>query len=78
MTILPLRSALAACALVTLGLPHPAALAQQPQQPIIIKFSHVVANDTPKGKGAERFKELAVQLTEGGVRVVVYPFSQLY
>ena len=30
------------------------------QAPIIIKFSHVVASDTPKGKGAERFKELAV------------------
>ena len=29
------------------------------QNPIIIKFSHVVAADTPKGKSAERFKELA-------------------
>ena len=24
------------------------------QQPIVIKFSHVVTNDTPKGKGANR------------------------
>ena len=29
------------------------------QAPIVIKFSHVVANDTPKGKGALKFKELA-------------------
>ncbi|MGO0788761.1 TRAP transporter substrate-binding protein [Herbaspirillum seropedicae] len=78
MTILPLRTALAACALVTLGLPQPAALAQQPQQPIIIKFSHVVANDTPKGKGAERFKELAEKATQGRVKVEVYPNSTLY
>ena len=29
------------------------------QSPIVIKFSHVVANDTPKGKGSLKFKELA-------------------
>ncbi|HEX8955404.1 MAG TPA: C4-dicarboxylate ABC transporter, partial [Burkholderiaceae bacterium] len=29
------------------------------QEPIVIKFSHVVAIDTPKGKAAQRFKELA-------------------
>ena len=33
------------------------------QQPIVIKFSHVVAPDTPKGKGAEKFKELAEKYT---------------
>ena len=27
------------------------------QAPIVIKFSHVVAPDTPKGKGADRFKD---------------------
>jgi len=48
------------------------------QQPIIIKFSHVVANDTPKGKGAERFKELAEKATNGRVKVEVYPNSTLY
>src|SRR3954447_20358739 len=26
------------------------------QSPIVIKYSHVVANDTPKGKGSLRFK----------------------
>ncbi len=34
-------------------------LATRAQAPIVIKFSHVVAQDTPKGKGAEKFKELA-------------------
>ncbi|HJV84397.1 MAG TPA: TRAP transporter substrate-binding protein [Noviherbaspirillum sp.] len=48
------------------------------QAPIVIKFSHVVANDTPKGKGAERFKELAEKLTNGRVKVEVYPNSTLY
>jgi C4-dicarboxylate-binding protein DctP len=48
------------------------------QSPIVIKFSHVVANDTPKGKGAERFKELAEKATKGRVKVEVYPNSTLY
>jgi C4-dicarboxylate-binding protein DctP len=47
-------------------------------QPIVIKFSHVVAADTPKGKAAERFKELAEKYTKGRVRVEVYPNSTLY
>jgi C4-dicarboxylate-binding protein DctP len=50
------------------------ALAQQ----IVIKFSHVVAVDTPKGKGAEYFKKLAEERTKGRVKVEVYPNSQLY
>ncbi|MDB5770651.1 MAG: C4-dicarboxylate transporter [Burkholderia sp.] len=48
------------------------------EAPVVIKFSHVVANDTPKGKAAERFKELAEKATKGRVRVEVYPNSQLY
>jgi C4-dicarboxylate-binding protein DctP len=48
------------------------------QQPIIIKFSHVVAVDTPKGKGAEKFKQLAEERTKGRVKVEVYPNSTLY
>jgi C4-dicarboxylate-binding protein DctP len=48
------------------------------QAPIVIKFSHVVTNDTPKGKGAERFKELAEKATKGRVKVEVYPNSTLY
>jgi len=48
------------------------------QAPIVIKFSHVVAPDTPKGNGAQRFKELAEKNTGGKVKVEVYPNSQLY
>jgi len=48
------------------------------QEPIVIKFSHVVAPQTPKGKGAEKFKELAEKYTGGKVKVEVYPNSQLY
>src|SRR3954464_1540216 len=61
----------AAAVLVT----PPTAMAQSP---IIIKFSHVVANDTPKGKGALRFKELAEKYTDGKARIEVYPNSQLF
>lgn len=46
--------------------------------PIVIKFSHVVAIDTPKGKAAERFKDLAEKATKGKVKVELYPNSQLY
>lgn len=48
------------------------------QQPIIIKFSHVVAIDTPKGKSAEYFKKLAEERTKGRVKVEVYANSTLY
>jgi C4-dicarboxylate-binding protein DctP len=64
--------ALAASALVALAGPVAA------QQPIIVKFSHVVAVDTPKGKGAERFKQLAEERTKGRVKVEVYPNSSLF
>lgn len=45
---------------------------------IVIKFSHVVAPDTPKGRAAEKFKQLAEERTKGRVKVEVYPNSQLY
>jgi C4-dicarboxylate-binding protein DctP len=48
------------------------------QSPIIIKFSHVVATDTPKGKASEKFKELAEKYTGGKVKIEVYPNSTLY
>ena len=47
-------------------------------EPISIKFSHVVAQDTPKGLAAEFFKKRAEELTQGKVKVEVYPNSQLY
>ena len=48
------------------------------EEPIVIKFSHVVAQDTPKGKAADYFKKLAEEQTGGKVKVEVYPNSQLY
>jgi C4-dicarboxylate-binding protein DctP len=48
------------------------------QQPIVIKFSHVVTDAAPKGKAALRFKELAEKYTSGRVKVEVYPNSTLY
>ncbi len=48
------------------------------QSPIVLKFSHVVAENTPKGKGALKFKELAEKATGGKVKVEVYPNSTLY
>ncbi len=65
---------LLAAALAALALAAPVAA----QQPIVIKFSHVVAVDTPKGKAAERFKQLAEERTKGRVKVEVYPNSSLF
>jgi len=48
------------------------------QQPIVIKFSHVVANDTPKGHAADFFAKRAAELTKGRVKVEVYANSTLY
>ena len=47
-------------------------------EPIVIKFSHVVAEDTPKGKGALMFKRLVEERLPGQVSVEVYPNSSLY
>jgi C4-dicarboxylate-binding protein DctP len=55
-----------------------APVAAMAQAPIVIKFSHVVAPNTPKGKGADKFKELAEKYTNGKVKVEVYPNSTLY
>ncbi|MFC5302850.1 TRAP transporter substrate-binding protein [Azospira restricta] len=65
---------LALAAITGLGLSQ-TALAQEP---VTIKFSHVLAVDTPKGKAAELFKKLAEERTKGRVRIEVYPNSILY
>src|ERR1700681_1538085 len=65
---------LAAASVAAWALAGPAAA----QAPIVIKFSHVVAADTPKGKAADKFKELAEKYTAGKVKVEVYPNSTLY
>ena len=64
----------AAASVAALALIGPAAA----DDPIVIKFSHVVATNTPKGLAAEKFKELAEKYTSGKVKVEVYPNSQLY
>src|ERR1700694_4115288 len=48
------------------------------QAPISLKFSHVVAPDTPKGKATEKFRELGEKYTNGKVKIEHYPNSQLY
>jgi len=70
-----MRKLLFAVAAAALAL---APVVAEAQSPIIIKFSHVVANDTPKGKGALKFKELAEKYTDGKVKIEVYPNSSLY
>ena len=67
-----------AFSLAAAGLVFSAGAQAQAQAPIVIKFSHVVTNETPKGKGADRFKELAEKATKGRVKVEVYPNSTLY
>jgi C4-dicarboxylate-binding protein DctP len=67
-------SAATAAAATTLGMPA----IVRAQSPIIIKYSHVVANDTPKGKGSLKFKELAEKYTNGAAKIEVYPNSSLY
>ncbi|MFI8582260.1 C4-dicarboxylate-binding periplasmic protein precursor [Pseudomonas sp. THAF187a] len=46
--------------------------------PIVIKFSHVVAEHTPKGQGAMLFKQLAEERLGDKVKVEVYPNSSLF
>src|SRR6185312_5714501 len=65
---------LAAASVAALALAGPAFA----DDPIVIKFSHVVALNTPKGLAALKFKELAEKYTNGKVKVEVYPNSQLY
>src|SRR6202030_3674991 len=68
------KSIWAAASVAALALVAPVAA----QAPLVIKFSHVVAADTPKGKAAEKFKELAEKYTAGKVKIGVYPNSTLY
>jgi len=49
-----------------------------PAEKIIIKFSHVVAENTPKGLAAKRFANLVQERTNGLVEVQVYPNSTLF
>lgn len=70
------RSMLATSAAVAGALALP--IVASAQAPIVIKFSHVVADKTPKGQGALKFKELAEKKFPGRVQVQVFPSSQLF
>ena len=68
------RLVIALAAILSLALAKPALA----DEPIVIKFSHVVTPDAPKGKAAVLFKELAEKYTNGRVKVEIYPNSSLY
>ncbi|MCW0232130.1 MAG: TRAP transporter substrate-binding protein [Ferrovibrio sp.] len=70
-----MRYAIAMMAVLAVGAASGVA---QAADPIKIKFSHVVADATPKGKGALEFKRLVEQRLPGKVVVEVYPNSQLF
>jgi C4-dicarboxylate-binding protein DctP len=71
-----LRRTLLATAVATSAMALP--FAASAQAPIVIKFSHVVAEQTPKGQGAMKFKELVEKKFPGRVQVQVFPSSQLF
>lgn len=45
---------------------------------LLVRFSHVVTPDTPKGRMALHFRQLVAQRSAGRIRVEVYPDSELY
>src|SRR6266581_4116382 len=73
-TPIMMKPLIACAALAVLLVAGPAAA----QQPIVIKFSHVAAPDTPKGQAANEFKRLAEERTKGRVKIEIYPNSMLY
>ena len=62
------------CAALSVALP----VLAQSQAPIVINFSHVVAQDTPKGQGALLFKQLVEQRLAGQVKVEVHANASLF
>ncbi len=66
---------MAICAMAFASLSATSALADEP---ILLKFSHVVADATPKGQGALLFKQLVEERLAGKVKVEVYPNSSLF
>ena len=45
---------------------------------VVIKFSHVVAENTPKGRAVRRFASLVHERTDGDIKVEIYPNGTLY
>lgn len=69
-----IKTVLAVC----LGIATLAGAVEVNADPIVIKFSHVVAEDTPKGKGAQLFKQLVEERLGDLVNVEVFHNSSLY
>jgi C4-dicarboxylate-binding protein DctP len=63
---------------VCLGIAILAGAVETNAAPVVIRFSHVVAEDTPKGKGALLFKQLVEERLGDQVKVEVFPNSSLY
>ncbi|WP_417883303.1 TRAP transporter substrate-binding protein [Vibrio rumoiensis] len=70
------RTLLCAASIVTTSMMF--AFSANAADPIVIKFSHVVADSTPKGQGALLFKKLVEERLKGKVEVQVYSNSSLY
>lgn len=49
-----------------------------PQEKIVLKFSHVVSDDSPKGRAARRWAESVARRSGGRVEIQVFPNSTLY
>lgn len=48
------------------------------KEKVILKFSHVVGENTPKGRAARRWAQLVQQRSQGRVEIQVFPNSTLY
>ncbi len=57
---------------------RPAVAARRDAPAITIRFSHVVAEDTPKGLAAVRFRALVQERSAGRIDVAIYPMGRLY
>lgn len=45
---------------------------------IVFKFSHVVAENTPKGLAANKFAELVYEKSNGSIKIEIFPNGSLY
>lgn len=66
------------CALLVLGVAAVCGWPSGAHAQLLIRFSHVVARDTPKGRAVEQFKQLVEQRSAGQIRVTVYPAARMY
>lgn len=55
-----------------------AAVSSYAAETVTLKIAHVTQASSPKGAGADKFKELVEKYTDGSVKVEVYPASSLY